>query len=348
MGHEGGFKGGGTVQKVKVLVGCLLVLWLGAAALGQAPSDVVAAARREGRVVVYGSMESDIFEVVRKIYEGRYAVPVEYWRAPNTRVLDRVLTEVRTGRVGFDVVLTNAAAMKLMKRHGAFTRYASPSYEAFPRGSHDPDGVLSPAYRLTPISIVFNSRQLRPQDVPRSVLDLAEPRWRGRVLLADPTVNVIPATWLLGLRRQLGEAWRPFVERLAANSALVESVLEVAQKVIAGEYPVGVSFIKYVHLFGKEGAPLDYVRLDPVLALPSHVAVSSRAAHPAAARLFVDTLTSRAGLLALAQAGEFVLGPGVYPPIKDADRLRVFVLDEPSEEEFRRAREEFTALFRRR
>jgi len=336
------------VRAVRWTAWCVLVLILVGAASAQSPPDVVAEARREGRVVVYGSMESDVFDVVRKIYEGRYGVPVEYWRAPNTRVLDRVLTEVRTGRVGFDVVLTNAAAMKLMKQHGAFARYVSPSYEFFPRGSHDPDRVLSPAYRLTPTSILYNTRLLRPAEVPRSVLDLAEPQWRGRVLLADPTVNVIPATWLMGLRRLLKDGWRPFVQRLASNAALVESVLEVAQKVVAGEYPVGVSFIKYVHIFGKEGAPLDYVRLDPVLALPSYVAVGARAAHPAAARLFVDTLTSRAGLLALAQAGEFVLVPGVYPPIKDADKLRVVVMDEPTEEEFRRAREEFAALFRRR
>jgi iron(III) transport system substrate-binding protein len=324
------------------------VVVVAASASAQAPRDVVGEARREGRVVVYGSMESDIFDVVRKIYEGRYGIPVEYWRAPNTRVLDRVLTELRTGRVGFDVVLTNAAAMKLMKRHGAFARYSSPSYELFPRGSQDPDGVLSPAYRLTPLSILYNTRSVRAQDVPKSVGELGDPRWRGKVVLADPTVNVIPATWLLGLRRQLGTQWRTFVEQLAANATLVESVLEVAQKVVAGEYPLGVSFIKYVHLFGKEGAPLDYVRLNPVLALPSHVAVGARAAHPAAAGLFVDTLTSRAGLLALAQAGEFVLVPGVYPPIKDADRLRVVVMEEPSEEEFQRARAEFAAVFRRR
>jgi iron(III) transport system substrate-binding protein len=324
------------------------VVVVAASASAQAPRDVVGEARREGRVVVYGSMESDIFDVVRKIYEGRYGIPVEYWRAPNTRVLDRVLTELRTGRVGFDVVLTNAAAMKLMKRHGAFARYSSPSYELFPRGSQDPDGVLSPAYRLTPLSILYNTRSVRAQDVPKSVGELGDPRWRGKVVLADPTVNVIPATWLLGLRRQLGTQWRTFVEQLAANATLVESVLEVAQKVVAGEYPLGVSFIKYVHLFGKEGAPLDYVRLNPVLALPSHVAVGARAAHPAAAGLFVDTLTSRAGLLALAQAGEFVLVPGVYPPIKDADRLRVVVMEEPGEEEFQRARAEFAAVFRRR
>ncbi len=90
------------------------------------------------------------------------------------------------------------------------------------------------------------------------------------------------------------------------------------------------------------------MRLNPVLALPSHVALGARAPHPAAGKLFIDTLTSRAGLLALGQAGEFVLVPGVYPPIKDADRLRVVLMEEPTEEEFQRAREEFAGLFRRR
>ena len=64
------------------ILGCLLVAALAlVGAVAQAQTDLVGAAKKEGRVVVYGSMETDVFEVIQKIFEGKYGVQVEYWRA---------------------------------------------------------------------------------------------------------------------------------------------------------------------------------------------------------------------------------------------------------------------------
>lgn len=325
----------------------LLLLAVGA---GLAQDDPrVLAARREGRVVVYGTMPADNFEVLAKIYEGRFGVPVEYWRAPPDRLVDRALAEFRTGRALFDVVIAPSPVMRILKQQGAFASYASAAYEPFPATGRDRDGVLSPPYRLNLYTALFNSRLVRPADAPRSYADLLDPRWRGRLVLADPTLNLGSAQWLLNLRRVLGGGWRGFVERLAAQvGGLEESILTIPSKVVAGEYGLGIALLSYVHLFGRQGAPIDYVRLDPMLAEAHHAAVASRAPHPQAARLFVDTLMSRAALLALAQAGEFVLLPGIYPPIRDAERLRVMVMEDYDEDTYRRAREEWAPLFRRR
>src|SRR3989442_5102654 len=99
---------------------------------------------------------------------------------------------------------------------------------------------------------------------------------------------------------------------------------------------------------GPQGAPLDYVRLDPVLAEAHHVALGARPAHQNAARLFIDLFTSHLGLLTLAQAGEFVLVPGIYPPIKDADTLHVRLMRELDEQQIGRWRAEFGTSFRKR
>jgi hypothetical protein len=127
--------------------------WVGVAAalafaLVTAPShaqgDLVPAARAEGRVVVYGTMAADNFDVIARIFKGRYGVDAEYWRAAPDRLLDRVLSELRARRVMFDVVIGPSYALRLLKRQGAFARYASPSYELFPRPTWDKDGVFSP------------------------------------------------------------------------------------------------------------------------------------------------------------------------------------------------------------
>ncbi len=334
------------MHRFRALQAWAVVLVLAAAASAQAPPEVVASARREGRVVVYGSLEADAFDVVRKVYEQRYGVSVEYWRAASTRILDRALAEHRSGRALFDVVLTNSGPMKILKAQGVFQRYVSPSYEDFPAASRDRDGVLSPSYRMVVISVLYNTRLVRPQEAPRTYADVLDPRWRGKVVMPDPTLHTTTATWLVNLRRVLGDQWRPFVERLGQQVELVESFLPVVHKLVAGEYALGITYVKYVRQFSE--APLDYVRLNPVLADAHLVALARNAPHPNAGKLLIDTLTSRAGLHALARTGEFVLVPGIYPPIRDADKLRVLLMDDLDEQEFRRARDELGPLFRRR
>lgn len=300
-------------------------------------------------MVVYGTMDSERFSVIQKIFEGRYGVPVEYWRAAVTQVFDRVTAESRAGRVLHDVVILNGDLIQILKRQGMLARYTSPGYEAFPASARDRDGILSPPIRLVPISILYNPRLVPPAQVPRSLWDLLDPRWRGRIVMPDPTLHTTTALWLVNLRRVLGARWRNFLEGLAAQQpALLDSFLTVPGKVISGEQPLGIALIAYVHVFGKEGAPLDYVRLDPVLADVQYAAINRLSPHPNAGRLFLDTLASRAALLSLAQAGDFVALPGVYPPIKDVEKLRIVLMEGLGEQELRQAREELGAMFRRR
>ncbi len=322
----------------------LVVLLVGSA---RAQTDLVAAAKREGRLVLYGSLTT--LEVVNKIFESRYGIPVEYWRAASTRVLDRVLNEVRAGRPLFDVAQTNSSPMMVMRKAGAFARYDSPSYDLFPKATRDPQGLVSPQFLVIPIGIVYNTRLVRPAEAPRSLQDLLDPRWKGKIVMADPTLHTTTAHWLMELRRVLGGQWRGFLEQLAGQiGAYVESFIPVADRLIRGEFPVGLTYIRYVYQFGKEGAPLDYVRLPVFLADGHRIGLGVRAQHPNAGKLYIETLLSRAGLLALAQDGDFVSLPGVYPPLKDAEKLKILVMEDYDEAQLLRAREELGRIFRRR
>lgn len=316
------------------------------AALGQ--SDLVAAAKKEGRVVVYGSLEADVFDVIGKIFEGQYGIRTEYFRAASNLVTDRVLTESRAGRPQYDVVLTNRSPMLVMKKEGVFARYVSPSYEGYTASTRDRDGILSPSYRMVVVSILYNTRLVKAEDAPKSLNDLLDPKWKGKIAMPDPTVHTTTAVWLSNLQSIMGTQFRPFAERLAGQVVLLESFLPVVNRVIAGEFPLGITYVKYVYSFGVDGAPLDYVRLNPILAEAHHIAVSAKAPHPNAARVFVDVFTSKLGLLALARAGEFVLLPGVYPPIKDADKLRVILMDDLDEQELAQFRQQYGVLFVKR
>ncbi|MEX0802124.1 MAG: hypothetical protein WD688_02215, partial [Candidatus Binatia bacterium] len=95
------------------------------------PVDVDAA-KREGKVVAYGTIIPKIMGALHQGFEKKYGIKVEYWRASATKVMDRALTEWRAGKPAFDVLFAIHGAMLLMKKEGMFMQYAPPSAENFP------------------------------------------------------------------------------------------------------------------------------------------------------------------------------------------------------------------------
>jgi hypothetical protein len=64
-------------------------------------------------------------------------------------------------------------------------------------------------------------------------------------------------------------------------------------------------------------------------------------------RLYIEYAVSADGQRAIAQDGEFVLFPGVYPPIQGAEKVtpNMVPMDHPTEEEARKLSSEFRQIF---
>jgi iron(III) transport system substrate-binding protein len=76
-----------------------------------------------------------------------------------------------------------------------------------------------------------------------------------------------------------------------------------------------------------------------------HVGIQAKAPHPNAARLFYDYFISREGMEILAKEGEFVTAKGLYPPIKDAEKVNAVAMDELDAAEYKKWAAEFRKLF---
>ena len=166
--------------------------WIAAAALlfaaGQlAAQPLVDAAKKEGKLVIYGSLESGIMDEIEKAFTRKHGIPIEYFRAASNKTLDRVLTEARAGRVMSDVVVTNSGPMLLLKKENLFAKYVSPEAANFPPELRDPDGMLSPVYRQVIVGILYNTKLVKPEDAPKSLDDLVSPKWAGKWVMPDPS-----------------------------------------------------------------------------------------------------------------------------------------------------------------
>ena len=308
-------------------------------------AKLIAEAKKEGKLVIYGSMEQDIFEGVRQSFEKKSGITVAYWRASGAAVLERVITERKAGKAAFDVVLNNAGPMEIMLADGAFVNYQSPLAKNFPPDFVHPQ--LGPSYRTGIVGIVYNKNILTPDKAPKTLEDLLKPEYKGKLAFPDPTRGAVALMWPASLYKLMGrDRADDYLRRLAATRPImVEGVLNAAERVTTGETPLAISYLKYVAVFGQKGAPLDYVRMDKMLGHSHAIALSSKAHHPNAGKAFIDHFLGDDSLKIMAKHGEFVTRKGIYPPIPDADKIQIVEMDELDTQGFAEKRKEYRKIF---
>lgn len=295
----------------------------------------IEAGKKEGKVVVYGSVVPQAMEGLHQAFKKKYGIDVEYWRGDSTKVSERALTEWRAGKPGFDVIEANRGVQLIMKSEGLFTKYVPPASEKFPAKMKEKDALITP-WRVLPISILYNTDLVKPADLPKSFDDLLNPKWMGKISLPDPTRHTTTAQFLWNLQLFKKDKWLDYVRALAKQKpVLVESLAPVTTTVIKGEAQVGITYIKYVKQYK---GPVSYVPLDQYLTDPNYMSLSGKASHVNAAKLYIDFACSPEGQKEIAEDGEFVMAPGIYPPIKDADKVapRIVFMENPSQEEFKK------------
>ncbi len=308
-------------------------------------ASLIEAGKKEGKVVVYGSLESDSADTIFNAFKKKNGIEVEYWRASATKVMDRALSEYRAGKPLFDIILTNDNPMQIMFKQGLFAKYDSPTAKDYPKDAIDPN--LGPRYRNVIIGVVYNKNIIKPADAPKSLEDLVKPQYKGKIVMPDPTQHTTTTQWVASLWKLMGkEKADKYIRDLAAmKPVLVESLLPAAERVSTGETPIAITYVKYVYIFGKKGAPLDYVRLGKMMGDGHYLALDSKAPHPNAGKALIDYFLDDESMNLLAKLGEFVNRKGVYPPLPDADKIQFVEMVDLTTKEFAEKKKEYQKIF---
>jgi iron(III) transport system substrate-binding protein len=329
----------------QLMIALSVSLFVSFTAMAQDTKIVEGAKKEGGKVVAYGSLESFVVEPIAEAFQKRTGLAVDYWRASATKVMDRALVELRSGKPLFDVMLNNSGAMYVLKKEGIFAKYASPSAAAYPKDVIDPE--LGPIYRNTPIGIIYNKDLIKPADAPKSLEDLLNAKYKGKVVMPDPTQHTTTLQWLASLYKIMGkEKAEKFARDLGASKPfLVESLAPSAERVATGETPIGISLVRYVVTFTKRGAPVDYVRLGRMMSLGQYIGLSNKAAQSSSAKAFIDYFLGDESMRMLAKMGEFVNRRGVYPPLADADKIKAIEVDDFDAQGFKEKTQEYQKIF---
>jgi iron(III) transport system substrate-binding protein len=274
-----------------------LIVALPALAAAPAPTEatpqLLEAARKEGKVVWYTSIELALATKVAKAFEAAHpGVSLQLERNGAERLFQRIGQEYGSNIHAVDVLeSSDATHFVAWKKEGWLAPFVPGDVAKWPADRRDPDGAYA-AVRFTLSVMAYNPKIIKPEDAPKSFRDLLDPKWTGKIVKAHPGYSGTIMTATYQMSRDLG--WGYF-EKLGKQRVMqVQSAADPPKKVAVGERPIMADGGEYLVLTMREtGSPIEVIY--PAEGAPQIVgqaAVAKRAPNPNAARLLAIYLFS--------------------------------------------------------
>jgi iron(III) transport system substrate-binding protein len=308
---------------------------------------LLAAAKKEGSVVVYSSTNEREGLPLFKIFEAATGIKVHYIRAGDGMLVSRSLIEARAGQSSFDIIFSHAAN-KLPPQ--MLAQYVPAEAKHLNATARDPERRWHGVYANynTP---AYNTKMIGAAALPKTYEELAQRKeWAGKV-----AIDGTDADWLKGFFQHFGEAKATQIVKAMVGTlkpVITDGHLALARSVGAGEYWLSIN--NYVMLSSNvklAGGPIDIFPLDPVVLFHAGVAVNAKSKNPNAARLAANFLLSRDGQGHLAKFGRLPTRGDVQsnpPGILERLHAKKVVPTLFKSEDEKKWKQTFTALFKQR
>jgi iron(III) transport system substrate-binding protein len=277
------------------------------------------------RVVLYCAQDEEFAELVFDDFQKRTGVSIaphyDTEATKSVSLYEELLREKDRPRC--DVHWNNEILSTIrLQRLGLLEPYASPSAAPYPATAKAKDDSWH-AFAARARVLLVNTKLVPEGERPRSLLELADPRWKDKVAVAKPQFGTT-ATQAACLFEVLGpEKAKEFYRGLRANARILAGNKPVAEAVGAGVVAVGMTDTDDAIAEVREGKPVVIVFPDAdrpkgdrmgTLFIPNTVAVIRGCPHPEGARRLVDYLLSAAVEKRLAESAscQIPLNPEVH------------------------------------
>jgi iron(III) transport system substrate-binding protein len=300
-------------------------------------------AKREGKLVWYATLTSSESRALLGMFEQKYPfIKTTHYGANSERLLNRIFAEARSGQHLFDVV--NLAPINILKKKNLLAPYRSVETAAYPSSFRDLQDHWTSLYDLRYV-LGLNTALIKPAEAPRDWSDLLDSKWRGKLGLDKEEYE-----WYAGLLEHWGEAkahnFMKALSRQDINWRKGHTLL--AQLMAAGEFPLALVYLHRIEAMKQLGAPVEWVKTtNPILVALGPIAISAKAAHPAAAKLFVDFSLSREAQLLLRRSHRFSGRHDLEAPLAgaEANKPKFAVIDPKASEDIAAYGKKFDAIF---
>jgi iron(III) transport system substrate-binding protein len=298
----------------------------GAAALAHMP---VSSWAQSGGVVVYTSNNQQAVQAITDV--ARKALPnvkFNFITGGSGVLLKRMETEASSAQAD---IFWSSSANTLGAFKAVFEPYKSPETSKIPAALAHPQNLWA-ASNIHLVVAMLNLRQLGGNPAPKTWRDLLEPRWKGKIIIADPANSSTAYTILWGVKAMLGSA---ALGKLAANVVVTPGAANVLRSVAQGEYAVGLTFESNAYAYpagGQKEIKLLYPE-DGTFTTPEFIALAKGAPNGALARRAYDHILSKNVQIALLEnafrrPSRTDIDVSQYADLPNLSSIKVFTLNE--------------------
>lgn len=262
--------------------------------------SLVAAAKKEGSVVLYTDMlptdEQSLTAAWKKAYP---QITLKIQSISGTDLITRFESEVSAGTPSADVIASGqidyyrtAAGKGLivpLEKTGVLKLV--PDYPK----QYVYDDLDTALIQAVPSGFIYNTKKVPANKVPKTWEDLLDPFWKGHITAADAD-GMNNANYLLTYSKLVDQYGTSFLPKLAAQLGPSAAFQPMQAQVAAGQSYLGLQSLQFiVDGMKAKGAPVGFALVDPTY-WPIHgFGVTTKASHPAAARLLAEFLLTKDG-----------------------------------------------------
>lgn len=257
-------------------------------------------ARSEGRtVVVYSSADTEFALPIFEAFTKDTGIHVDYrFDGEETKVTALVKRlELMKGNPDGDVFWNSEQSCTLrLADNGVLQSYVSPNAASVPTEYKDAGGLWTGFGQRVRI-LLYNTDKVKPADVPKSLEDLSNPRWKGRFAIAKPLYGT-SLSHFVALTLAIGEekAFALFRSWRDNGMIVAQSNEDVQVRVSAGDVDIGMTDSDDAYSALDRKKPVSFVVIDQAgdwhgaFMIPNTVAILKNCPHTAEAKAFVDYL----------------------------------------------------------
>jgi iron(III) transport system substrate-binding protein len=223
----------------------------------------------------------------------------------------------------------------ILKKNGVLARYKSPGADSIPAGFKDPEAYWT-GFSARCRVILYNSSLVQEVEAPKSIFDLADPKWKHQVVIADPRFGTM-AFHAAALFAALGdEKAIRFFQDLKQNEVTVAATnSDVRRLVETGEFALGLTDTDDANLALLSGNPVVVVYPDEhglgTPFIPNVVSLIAGGPNPEQGKKLIDFLLSPEAeeMLAESAAVQMPLHPSVPLPanVRSFKNLKLLQVD---------------------
>ncbi len=250
-----------------------------------------------GEINLYGQTTLEDMAQITSAFEDKYEdLTVQFWGAPSDQVRQRLLEEDRAGYAGADIIDLEAPEMVILNKQGLLTKASSPLAKDVEEAGQ---GEFYTADRFDYLAPAWNTKKLAKADIPQSLEDLADPKYKGKMGFEDSDVYWF-AVLVQHLQKTEGMSEEEAIDlfrKMAANSQIIHGHTTAAELLTAGQFSISPNlYVHRIESLQKKGAPVAWKpAAAPLVPIVLALAVMCTAQNPAGALLFQDWMLSPEG-----------------------------------------------------